>query len=53
MNDFIKMLDEKLDYVSHNIIGGQIFVTVESNCQEPFACRRLLIFCDIHLYTRL
>ena len=34
MDDFFKMLDENLKYVSHEIIGDTIYITVESNCHE-------------------
>ena len=35
MDDFIKTLDECLDYVSHEIIDDFIYITVKSNRQEP------------------
>jgi transposase len=34
MDDFIKMLDKSLDYMSHEIKGDFIFITVKSNRQE-------------------
>ena len=31
MDDFIKILDPGLDYISHEIIGDTIFIRVASN----------------------
>ena len=34
MDEFIKLLDENLDYVSHEIVGDAIFIHVISNRQK-------------------
>lgn len=34
MDDFIKLLDPDLDYISHEIIGDTIFIRVASNKEE-------------------
>ena len=34
MDDFIKSLDESLEYMSHEIIDDFIYITVKSNLQE-------------------
>jgi len=35
MDDFIKALDECLDYISHEVIDDFIYITVKSNRGEP------------------
>ena len=34
MDEFIKLLDPSLDYISHEIIGDTIFIRVASNKRE-------------------
>lgn len=34
MDEFIKLLDPSLDYISHEIIGDTIFIRVASNREE-------------------
>ena len=37
MDEFIKLLDPSLDYISHEIIGDTIFIRVASNKEEAAA----------------
>lgn len=34
MDEFIKLLDSSLDYISHKIVGDTIFIRVASNKRE-------------------
>jgi len=34
MDEFIKLLDENLEYINHEIIADTIFINVESNREE-------------------
>ena len=34
MDKFIKLLDENLEYVSHEIIDNTIYINIASNCNE-------------------
>ncbi len=42
MDEFIKLLDPSLDYISHEIIGDTIFIRVASNKEEAvWGCREI------------
>ena len=35
MEEFVRLLDERLDYIRHEIVGDTVYIYVESNREEP------------------